>query len=768
MLHACMPRARRVCTRLRGGDSVLGALTPAMLLALGFLVFPALALPAAAQNKTVTSPNPPKPALPAPVAAPSEALEPLIVEGTKEAPEAVRLDKVAPNVTIDREEFTLLPSDRASDIVGRMPGVVISGPPGEKKSFSLRGLTPDFNRVEVDGVRPPTSGQTRSFELMNVPGEQLQTVEIKRTPTARDEADGIAGVISIETRAVPETPTLEVTGAVGGENEIDASNYRTSVFAGQQFTDNFGASGAFNYDQRTITKVKDKSERTFSGGPGGQGFLRDEVEPKDFTNIDGFLVGEFSYDDGAFRLRPSFYLEETSLDKWRDQYRRVTGQFNDRTLTDSTEDTTTLSLSAENEHRIGDILLESQFVIARTDFSSEAEETALNAALAFNSGSREESDIDDTLYQFGQDLTIPTTWGSTGHEIGLGYLGKYSERTSDREVYTLDAAGNASQSAANLLTSQESDYEIKEYYIAGYVMDEITYGPVTAAPGVRFEYVEDDMTGGLGTANPTHFDVLPSLPVTWLITEELAFQGGVARTVNRPKFDEMAPGITRRGPRSFNGNPDLEPARAWGYDAGLSWTQSDLYLGFNLFYRDITDVIESSETSTNVYDFRNVGDGWARGVELEQRFGIGGLLGIEALGPLTLSTNQTFVETEVDDPMTGKRPFADQAEFFANIELAWDDPDLGTRIAFIANYVGDRTTISYEGSGAVRDKTRQSEWTLDVRAEQQIVEGWSVFFTGENLTDEKRDEIEYLDGVLNRTAQIGSGRTFYVGTSLKF
>src|SRR5690606_38860450 len=110
---------------------------------------------------------------------------------------------------------------------------------------------------EIDGVRPPTSGQTRSFELMNVPGDQLQTVEIKRTPTAKDEADGIAGVISIESRAVPEEPTLEVTGAVGGEDTIDAENYRASIFAGQEFNNNFGASFAFNYDQRTITKIKD-------------------------------------------------------------------------------------------------------------------------------------------------------------------------------------------------------------------------------------------------------------------------------------------------------------------------------------------------------------------------------------------------------------------------------------------------------------------------------------------------------------------------------
>jgi outer membrane receptor for ferrienterochelin and colicins len=743
-----MPLAAWVCARLRRDSRAI--VLPSMAAS---LTVAALAWPAHGQSQP-TKPIP---------------LPPIHVQGQAMPPEEERLENVAPNASVDREEFSAEPSDRASDIVGRMPGVVVSGPPGEKKSFILRGLTPDFNRIEVDGTRLPTSGQNRSFELMNMPGNQLEKVEIKRTPTAKDEADGIAGIISVETRSVPDTPTLEVAGAMGGTNTIDAGNYRASVFGGQEFTESFGGSFAFNYDHRTITKIKDKSERTFAGGPGGQGFLRDEEEPKDFTNIDGFVTGQFTYDQGIIKLKPAFLIEETALDKWRDQYRRVTGLFQDRVLTKGAEDTNTLSLSLGNEHDFGDdVTLDSEAVAARTDFSSRNDELNYNAALAFANGAREESEIEDLLLQFSQDLTIVRKLGEATHGLGIGYRVKYSERTSDREVFTLDASGNATQSAANLLTSTESDYVIEEIYLGGYVMDEINVGPVTAAPGVRVEYVEDDMNGGQGASNPSFFDVLPSLPVTWKVTDELAFQGGIARTVNRPKFDEIAPGITRRGPRAFNGNPLLKSARAWGYDAGVMWIQDDLFLGVNGFYRDITDVIEASEITPNVYDFRNVGDGWARGVELEQRFGIGGLLGVEALKPLTLSTNQTFVQTEVDDPLTGKRPFADQAQFFANFILSWDDPNLGTRISFISNFTGDRSTISYEGAGQVREKTRESEWTLDLRIEQQIVEGWNIFFTGENLTNEKRDEIEFLDGTLNRTATIANGRTFYIGSALNF
>lgn len=677
-------------------------------------------------------------------------------------------DRVAPHVRVTREVFAAQPSDRASDVVGRMPGIVVSGPPGEKKSFSLRGLTPDFTRVEIDGVRPPNAGQSRVFELMNLPGDQLEAVEIRRTPTARDEGDGIAGVIAVETRGVPDAPTVAVTGALGGVDGLDGAGRRLSAFAGGMLNPGFGVAGGISLDQRTITKVKDFSERTYSGGPGGQGFLRDEDEPKDFTNIDGFATIERRYDDGVLRLKPMALIERTELDKRRDQYRRVSGQFQDRTLSSATEDTTTLGLTVENEHRFDRATLDSRAVLGWTRFDSRSTETSLAADLGFSSGKRSTGETRDRLLQVGQDLTVPVSSGGIAHDLGVGYLVKHSARSSDTDAFTLDADGRASQTPGDVTTSRQSDYDIDEWRLAGYAMDTISIGRVTLSPGLRVEYVRSHLSGGLGEAAPSDFDVLPSLPITVRLTDQLAFQGGVARTVNRPKFDEIAPGITTRGQRSFFGNPDLEPARAWGVDAGLTWEGPSVFLGINGFGRSITDVIESYETSANAYEFRNVGDGWARGVEMEQRVALGGLLGVAALQPLTLWANQTFVKTEVDDPMTGVRPFADQAEVVANLGVDWDDRRRGTRLSLIANYTGDRRTISYEGAGAVRDKTRAAEWTLDLRVEQRIAEGVSLFAVAENLTDTARDEVEHVSGALNRTATITTGRSFYIGASFRF
>jgi len=697
------------------------------------------------------------------------SLQAIQVTAEELPPEADRKDTPAPEVSVHREEFTRLPSDRASDIVGRMPGVVVSGPPGEKKAFSLRGLPSDFNRVELDGMRLPTSSQSRSYELMNMPGFEVESITIHRTPTAKQEADGIAGTIAVETRPIPEEFTAEGQIAIGGRDAINAQNRNGAVYMGSKASETLGFAAAVSYDDREIVKIKDKSERTYSGGPGGAGFLRDEYEPKQFQNFDAYALVEMEYDGGTLRFRPSVFDETTTLDKWRDQYRRLNEQFNDRTLTAATENTTTANLGVEHEHEFtGGTRIESRLMLSSGGFDSESSETTLNATLTNTGGSKEESEIKDYLVQWNSDLSVPVKSDGLDHMLGFGMAARSAWRDSDREVFTVSAAGGVSQTAANLTSSQESDYDIQESYLAAYAMDTLALGAFTLAPGLRLEHARDDMQGGIRSGKAEFTDLLPSVVASWDLDPVWRMEAGIARTVNRPKMEEIAPGITRRGQRSFNGNPDLKPAKAWGYDLGLSYTTSPLFLSVNLFHREVENVIDSVETSTNVYEFRNSGDGWTRGIELEQRLDIGRMLGVEVLAPFSIAANQTFLDSRVNDPMTGARPFTEQPDFLGNLSLIWDDARRGTRIAFSANYTADRPTISYEGTGQIRDKTRYAETILDLRIEQEVAPGLSIFGSAENLTDEDRDEIEYLNGTLNRTAAISSGRTFFIGANMKF
>lgn len=688
----------------------------------------------------------------------------ITVTGSAPAGEAIRLESVAPSVTVTREEFDALPNDRVSDIVGRLPGVVVSGPPGEKKTFSLRGLPTDYTRVSVDGIQMPAP--SRSFELMNMSSFLAGEVTLLRNPSAEHDAEGIAGRIAVTTRAIPDEPTGELRVGYGGLDGLNGTAKAGGGAYGRRI-DRFGLLGSVSYEERRLTKAKHNSEFTYSGGPGGQGFRRNEEEPKDVANLDAALDLAGFYEGGEIHFKPILLRETSDIDKWRDQYRRVTGQFQDRVLTTGEEEATNVGATLDHTHRFaGGVSLRNFANLSTAGYDTRNREVTLTPALAFGSATESESDYDERTAQGGSTLTVPLTLG-VPQVLKAGVVVRAAKRTSDGESYTLNAAGTRSQTAANRLTSRQSDYEIEERYYAAFVQNEVTLGALTLTPGLRVERVTDRLTGYNGRFDTDATDLFPSLPIRYRLNDAIVLRGALSRQINRPKFEDMAPGITVRGSRTIYGTPDVTPTRSWSVDAGAEYHGNGFFLAANLFHRRVRDVIEADEVNSTTLVIRNVGDGYARGLELEQRFNLA-LLGIEALRPLTFFANQTFLKTEVNDPNTGKRPFAETPDITANIGLTWNDPDTGTILSATVNASTERLVISNEGSGQIRRKTRRAEAFVDLYAEQRIVEGFSLFASAENLTDKARSEYEVTNGVLSRDAVIATGRTLLVGGRMRF
>jgi outer membrane receptor for ferrienterochelin and colicin len=101
--------------------------------------------------------------------------------------------------------------------------------------------------------------------------------------------------------------------------------------------------------------------------------------------------------------------------------------------------------------------------------------------------------------------------------------------------------------------------------------------------------------------------------------------------------------------------------------------------------------------------------------------------------------------------------------FVANTVLEWNDEARGTLLSVGVNYVTTRIILSNEGNGALRYKELEPTTFVDVYAEQRLWGGLSIFASGENLTNQKRDEFERTNGVLSRQAIIDSGRVFFIG-----
>jgi len=665
-----------------------------------------------------------------------------------------------------RAVFDTLPSERASDILPRMPGVVTSGPPGEAKSFGLRGLTPDYARVQVDGITLPSGTQSRSLQLLNMPGFLLDEVTIIRNPGADTDTDGIAGRVSLRLRALPPADANEVRLAAGGRDSLfDGHHFIANALVARRFSENFGAMGAVTYDRRQIARVKNFSERTFQGGPGGAGQLVDEFEPKDVGNLDAFLQLGWQWDGGQLTVRPFIFNETADLARRRDTYRRLTRQLIGSTRGAGTENLmlggTALALRQALAPNL-DMEIDAAFALAR--FKSDGIFRDYNANNAFSAGSKSLSRINDDQV----DLGLRFAWrpeALPGHELRTGVQLRRLSRESDGDQFSLDARDRVTQSATDLNRSAIADYTATETYRAGFVQDRWTIGRLTLSPGLRVEQVSLNLAGYQGRSNPGYTDFLPSLPAVFRVTETLSVRGAVSRQVNRPSLEELAPGLTVRGPRSYYGNPDLQPARAWSWDVGIEHATPDVFLAANVYLRQITDVVESAEIANNQFQYDNVGDGRVRGLELEQRLGFG-LFGLPSLQPLTLRLNQTFLDSLVNDPATGPRRFSEVPSFVGNAGVEWNDPARGTVLAANVTYTSTRQIRRFDGAATQFYKELSPTTFLDLMAQQRVAPGVVLFGSAQNLLNQERDEFEHTNGVLSRGATIYTGRTFFLGVRI--
>ncbi len=77
-----------------------------------------------------------------------------------------------------------------------LPGVAIQRDAGEATKVVVRGLSPKFNSVTINGVRiPATDPSDRSVDLSMISQDILAGIEVFKALTPDMDADAIGGTI---------------------------------------------------------------------------------------------------------------------------------------------------------------------------------------------------------------------------------------------------------------------------------------------------------------------------------------------------------------------------------------------------------------------------------------------------------------------------------------------------------------------------------------------------------------------------------------------
>ena len=102
---------------------------------------------------------------------------------------------------VSAERIQELPDQNAAESVGRLPGISIQRDAGEGQKVIIRGLSPKFNAITVNGERvPSTDGDDRSVDLSMISPDVLAGIEVFKALTPDKDADAIGGAVNLITR----------------------------------------------------------------------------------------------------------------------------------------------------------------------------------------------------------------------------------------------------------------------------------------------------------------------------------------------------------------------------------------------------------------------------------------------------------------------------------------------------------------------------------------------------------------------------------------
>lgn len=103
------------------------------------------------------------------------------------------------------ERIQELPDQNAAEAVGRLPGIAIQRDAGEGTKVVIRGLSPKFSAITVNGERvPSTDSEDRSVDLSMISSDVLAGIEVFKALTPDKDADAIGGSVNFVIRKAPD------------------------------------------------------------------------------------------------------------------------------------------------------------------------------------------------------------------------------------------------------------------------------------------------------------------------------------------------------------------------------------------------------------------------------------------------------------------------------------------------------------------------------------------------------------------------------------
>lgn len=175
------------------------------------------------------------------------------------------------------EDITDFPALNVANAISRVPGISITREWGEGRQISLRGLGPDFTRVQINGMETlGTSSspmdargalsRSRAFDFNIFAAELFNQIDVKKSYSAEQEEGGIAGTVNLRTAKPFDYAADKASiSAQFGSNSNASSNLssvdpRFSALLSKRWSD-IGALISLTYSSRATNEYGSNTTR---------------------------------------------------------------------------------------------------------------------------------------------------------------------------------------------------------------------------------------------------------------------------------------------------------------------------------------------------------------------------------------------------------------------------------------------------------------------------------------------------------------------------
>ncbi len=544
----------------------------------------------------------------------TKQLDAVVVEGQR----ALVEEKVDRTIYNAENDATTRGGD-ATDVLKRVPMLSVD----MDGNVSLRGN--QNIRVLINNKPSTISASSVADALKQIPADQIKTVEVITSPSAKYDAEGSAGIINIITKKNSlEGFSLNVDGSSGyrGSNLSLNGNYRKGKMGfslGGFSRAGYNVTGRFINSQLTTSPdINANPQQTLN------------LQQADTRRNDIFGNGQFGWDydiDKNNSLTAS--VRYGSRNGFNFQDGLSTQTYVNNALTNSslknvevTDQSGTVDASLNYTHT---------FAKPQREFSLLTLYSRNNRTNDFENKNLNESDLSilnrtkNANASFNQEITIQADYQTpiaTNQMFEIGGKNISRKVSSDYKYYF--ATGGNGEYLPSTNTSLANVFTYNQHITAAYLS--YTYSMKSGysfKAGTRYEYttINADFATEKGPVNiPSYGVLVPSVNLSKKLNNGSTVKIAYNRRIQRPSIQYLNPNIQASNPLSISvGNPNLGPEYTNNYELSYSTFIKSTSLNFSTFVRNTDNAIQSVRdvrVDTIVTTYKNIGSENAYGASI--------------------------------------------------------------------------------------------------------------------------------------------------------